>query len=203
MYKADTITIPKASGGSQYAPHPEGQYAAVCVDVIDLGERVDPFPGSPTKVARKVALVFASGEINDATGTLHTVSAEYTASAHEKASLRQMLESWRGKAYKEGDLDAGLPLHKLAGQAALITVEHATSKSGRTFAKLRAVTPVPKQMKDAVPADLAYERAPYWQDRKEEYAAGVRKYKQETAAASHDDAPSMDASPDGDDLPFD
>lgn len=186
-YAADPITIPKSQSGSQYAPHPEGQYAAVCVDVIDLGERVESFPGSPTKVARKVALVFASGELNEATGTLHTVSAEYTASTHEKASLRQMLESWRGRAYKDGDLADGLPLHKLAGNAALITVEHHVGKTGRVYAKLRAVTPVPKQMAHVIPQDLPYERAPYWTDRKEEYAAGVRKYRQETAVVSHDD----------------
>lgn len=190
-YKPDTMTLPKSSSGS---PHPEGQFAAVCVDVIDLGDRVESFPGSPTKVVRKVALVFASGETNADTGTLHTVSAEYTASTYEKASLRQMLESWRGKAYRDGDLDAGLPLHKLAGQAALMTVEHLTSKTGRTFAKLRAITPVPRQMTSAVPSALPYDRAPYWQERKEEYAAGVRKYRAETAAASHEQASHEQAS---------
>ncbi len=59
---ADQITLTRSASTSQYAPHPEGQYAARCVDVIDLGERVEEFPGSPTKVVRKLALVFASGE---------------------------------------------------------------------------------------------------------------------------------------------
>ena len=202
MTRPDTVTIPRAAGGAQFAPHPEGQHVAVCVDVIDLGERVEEFPGSPTKVVRKVALVFASGERKE-DGTLHTVSAEYTASAHEKASLRQTLESWRGKRYTDAELDAGLPLHKLAGHPGLILVEHMTSKAGRTFAKLRAVTPIPKAMKGAVPNVEDYTRAPYWTDRKEEYAAGVRKYRAETVTSSHEDAPHANDQGGEDDLPFD
>lgn len=176
-----------------------------CVDVIDLGERVEDFPGRPAKIARKGALVFASGERKE-DGTLHTVSAEFTLSSHEKASLRLALESWRGRKYSDDELDAGLPLHKLTGQLALVLVEHATSKGGRTFAKPRAITPVPKAMRQFAPDVSDYTRAPYWEDRKAEYAAGVRKFRTDHggATADHDstfaDLPTTGDT--GDDLPF-
>jgi len=41
-------------------PHPEGQFAATCVDIVDLGERVETYPGSPPRIVRKVVLVFAT-----------------------------------------------------------------------------------------------------------------------------------------------
>jgi len=159
-------------GGKKFTPHPEGQFAAVCTDVIDLGERVKEFPGTPPKITPTVALVFETGEVNE-DGKAHTVAKEFNVSMNEKAALRQFLEAWRGKSYSEAEARAGVPLGKLAGHAALVSVEHRTSAGGRTYATFRTIAPLPKAM--AAPELPAYTRADYWAERKAEYAEEVAK----------------------------
>ena len=91
------------------------------MDVIDLGEKVEDFAGKPKKLSHKCALVFRTGEVNAETGELIDISGEYTVSMGELAKLRQMLETWRGKAYKEDELD-DVPLDKPEGNSALLSV---------------------------------------------------------------------------------
>jgi hypothetical protein len=105
----DVITA--VSTGTSFAPHPEGGFPMVCVDTIDLGEKVEQFPGSPAKIVHKCAVVFQSGEKNEE-GRLFDLSAEYTVSMYETAALRKLLEAWRGKAYTEEQAKQGVPVHK-------------------------------------------------------------------------------------------
>jgi hypothetical protein len=184
-YQGDNITV-RSSGGGQYDPHPEGTFGAVCVDVIDLGDRVEQFADNPARVVHKVALVFATGE-QRSDGGLATVQSEMTCSMHEKARLRGFLESWRGRTYTPEQVELGVPIGKLAGNPALITVEHKTSKAGRTYATIRAVSPVPKQME--APEVNGYERAEYWTERKAEYAREVAKFHAEAHGDNEDDPP--------------
>jgi hypothetical protein len=174
---ADTIT---AKGGTEakFKPHPEGQYIAQCVDTIDLGDKVESFPGSPDKLAHKIALVFRTGEINEQTGESIDIAREFTLSMNEKANLRKFLEQWRGKPYTAEQADAGVPLHKLVGNFALVTIAHRQSGAGRTYANLTACVGLPKQMAEAA-KDMSrgYTRADYWQQRKDEYAQGVRAFR--------------------------
>lgn len=192
---ADTITA-RATGNS-YAPHTEGQHAMLCVDVIDLGEKLEQYQNNPPHVAQKCALIFASGEKNDH-GELVTVNAEFTVSMGKKANLRRLLEDWRGKSYTEEQAQAGVPVHKLADQSALVTVEHKTSGAGNVYAKIRGIAPLPKGL--IAPRITDYERAEYWNERKATYAAEVAKHRG-TKSESFEDFPS--ALDDGDDdLPF-
>ena len=156
-----------------FPPHPAGQYAATCVDVVDLGERVESYAGSDPRVVSKLALVFATSERRQ-DGEHSTVSAEFTRSMHEKASLRRFLEDWEGRSYARDHLEAGIPLHDLVGKPALITVEHRRSTKGSAYAKIKGITPLPKSM----PAvDIAnYKRAPHWEDRRKRYEAEVAKH---------------------------
>lgn len=193
---ADVITA--VSTGTQFAPHPEGGFPMVCVDTINLGERVEQYPGSPAKIVHKCAIVFQSGEVNEE-GRLHELSAEYTVSMYETAGLRKLLEAWRGKAYTEEQAKAGVPIHKLVGQAALIQVEHKLSGKGRAYAKISAIMPLPKGM--TAPTLPKYERPDFWAERKREYAEGVAKHR----GTQYDDGPG-DAREDDDDglgeMPF-
>ena len=185
--------------GQQFEPHPEGQYAVRCVDVIDLGEKLEQFPGSPERLVHKCAIVFQSGEANE-TGRLHEVSAEMTVSMHEKATLRKLLEDWRGKSYTDEQARAGVPVHKLCGQPALLNVEHKQSGSGRTYAKIHGITPLPKGM--AAPELPAYQRPEFWQERKATYAADVAKYKAKIGLNGDLDTVPEALDDDPDDLPF-
>lgn len=182
---------------SKFKPHPEGTLAAVCVDVIDLGKKVDEWQGK-TKVQPKCALVFMTGKTNPDTGDLHDVSIEFTVSMGDKSNLRRFLESWRGKKYTEEQAEKGVPIHKLAGQPALITVEHHQSSKGRTYARILSVSPLPEGL---LPPTLPeYKRAPFWADRKKAYADELARLQ----AASHptDDGGEFEAPADDDDLPF-
>ena len=205
---ADRISA--KSSDSKFKPHPEGQFVAQCVDVIDLGEKVEDFQGKPKKLSHKCALVFRTGEVNAETGDLIDMSGEYTVSMGELAKLRQMLETWRGKAYKDDELD-DVPLDKLEGQWALIQVDQKLSSNNRRYARIISVTPVPKQMKNSLPVVAKYERAKYWEEKKVAYAKEAETFMAMIAPTSGkrltgpDDLPDEDFrndSMDDDDLPF-
>lgn len=164
---ADRISAKNSD--SKFRPHPEGQFVAQCVDVIDLGEKVEDYLGQPKKLSHKCALVFRTGEQNPETNDLIDIAGEYTVSMSEKANLRRILETWRGKAYSEDELEE-VPLEKLEGNWAMIQVDQKTSSNNRKYARIISVTPVPKQMRGHLPAFAAYERAKYWEEKKAAYA---------------------------------
>lgn len=200
---ADTITV-KAEAGSGFAPHPEGQYAIRCVDVLDMGEKVEQFGDHPAKLTRKIALVFRSEEVNE-TGQFYEVSREFTLSMNEKANLRKFLASWRGKSYTEAEAAEGVPLHKLEGACALASIEHKTSeRTGRTRAEIAAIGPLPKQV--TKPDTGTYERAEFWEKRKQEYREQAAKFRADAGAPSMNggsfDAPPASLDDGEDDLPF-
>lgn len=201
---ADVVTVKDESPA--YTNCPEGVHVAVCVDVIDLGERVESFQGKPPKIVHKLALVYQADEINPDTGKRFELSVEKTVSFGEKAGLRKWLEAWRGKPYTAEQAKAGVLLHKMEGAAGLITVAHQQSQQGRTYAKLTNISPLPKGTV-AIKAD-GYARAEFWTKRREEYAAEVAKFRAAHVPArvgtgSGDEPPPyVPPAEDGDDLPF-
>lgn len=202
---ADTL-VAKGSD-SKYKSHPEGQFVAQCVDAIDLGEKVEQFQGNPPKLAHKCALVFRTGEKNDDLGELIDIGKEFTVSMGDKANLRKFLEAWRGKKYTAEQVEAGVPLHKMAGNWALITVEHRTSGAGRTYANIAAVVGVPQQMRGGLPSFGEYKRPEFWSQRKEEYKKEAQAFRAKAAAPPSDDweefsDDSLPGDPPDDDLPF-
>ena len=163
-------------GESKYKPHGTGQFIALCADVIDLGEKVDSGPNFPDKLSPKCVLAFQTGYKNPETGDLVDATQEYTISMNEKANLRKALESWRGQPYNEGQVSDGVPLHKLTGQWALITVAHKTSAKGRTYAFIQSIVGVPAMVKER-PVFPTYKRAEFWAERKAEYAKEAAKFR--------------------------
>jgi hypothetical protein len=201
-----------------FKPHPEGQHVAICVDTIDLGDRVREWQGK-TRVSPTCALVFLTGLRNTDTGAFHDVHAEFAASMNERANLRHFLEQWRGRSYTDAQAAAGVPLDKLVGQWALISVEHRQSKNNRTYAKIKSIMPLPKGMPvPAIPID-EYRRADFWLSRKDAYREEVARYRstvppshEELSSPSHEELSSPQPSddefddfppaPPDDDLPF-
>lgn len=203
MSRPDAVTAKNSD--AKFAPHPDGQFPGQCVDVIDMGETVADFPGTPKYLSPKCVLVFRTGEKNPETGDLIDVSGEYTVSMSEKANLRKLLESWRGKPYTMEQADAGVPIDKLVGQWALLGVAHKQSKKGRTYAVIMSATPVPAVMKASLGSFPTYERAPYWADRKKAYAEEARNFRATEGAApaeAEGDAGDGYADSTDDDLPF-
>jgi hypothetical protein len=177
---ADTYTVEyqKHDGDGQYEPAPEGPQQVVCVDGIFLGEKVEMFPGSPAKLVKKYALVFQTADFNPATGRRFEIQKEFTVSMHERAALRKFLGNWRGKQYTDEEA-AKVELHKVVGVNGLATVEHKTSQAGRKYAVVTNITPLVRGMTKIDPSD--YTRAPFWEDRKAEYARDVAAHKRATA----------------------
>ena len=168
---SDMITAKAAE--STFRAHPEGQFVAQCIDCIDLGEKVQDFPGTVPYLAPTCAIVFRTGERNEETGEFIDVSKEYTVSMGEKANLRKDLTQWRGKAYTQDQIDAGVPLDKLTGNHALLTVSHRTSGKGKTYANITAIVGIPKQMAGSVEKFTGYVRDEWWAKKKEESATAA------------------------------
>src|SRR5438045_7350404 len=81
----DTITA--RSSNAKYLSHPEGQFVAQCVDVIDLGDKVEQYQDAPKKLVPKCALVFRTGEKNAETGEYIDIAREFTISMGDTANL--------------------------------------------------------------------------------------------------------------------
>lgn len=197
---SDTITA--RGSESKFKPHPEGQFVAQCVDTIDLGEKVQDFPGTPSYLAQTCAIVFRSGERNEETGEYIDIAREFTVSMGDKANLRKFLEQWRGKPYTADEVKAGVPLHKLTSNYGLLTVAHRQSGKGRTYANITACVGIPQQMKGLVKPNGDYIRADFWDTRKKEYHEAAQKFRSDNGSANgeYDDFPA--ATTDTDDLPF-
>jgi hypothetical protein len=123
---------------ADFENHPEGQFRAVCVDVVDLGEVLNKKWG---KVQHKVALVFHT-EAKTKDGRPFEVWERHTATLDEKANLRKFLQGWRGKAFTPAELEA-FDLEKLIGVGAFIQVVHNVS-GDKTYANIGSIMLPPK-----------------------------------------------------------
>lgn len=155
----------------EFPQHPEGPVAAVCVDVVDLGLRPESFQGQPAVAKDKTALVFRTAETRE-DGKPWELSIELTTSLGKKSNMRRLLEAWRGKPYTDEETKKqGIPLDKLAGVPALLTVSHQVSAKGNTYAKIMAVGPLPKAMAALTPSTSGYERQEFWAKKQAQYRA--------------------------------
>jgi hypothetical protein len=188
--------------------HEAGSFVAQCVDVINLGKRPETYQGEDKGLVSKLALVFRTGEMDDE-GKPIDLDSELNVSTGEKATLRKWAEAWRGEPYPEEY--PNIPVHLFEGCWAIITVAHKTSGSGKTYAKITGVTKLAKGQKGGESFLPSYERAEWWQKRKDAYAKECQEYtakhqpskptgKAKPAPDFEDFPAAMDEDPD--DLPF-
>lgn len=140
--------IVKRSGGN-FTPAPAGTWAAVCVDVVDLGMVV----GYEGKTQHKIKIVWQIEETMP-DGKPYQVQKRYTPSLHEKASLRKDLEAWRGRAFTDEELD-GWDLDNILGAGCLLCVVQ-VAKNDQVYANIQSLMRLPKSMHAPTPRD--YER---------------------------------------------
>ncbi len=133
--------IAKETGGD-FANAPAGTYAAICVDVVDLGVLETNYNGQ-VKSQHKIRLVWQLDE-NQPNGKPFLISKRYTLSLHEKAGLRKDLESWRGRPFTETER-AGFDVEVLLAAPALINVLHNVN-GGKTYANVAGIMKLPKSM---------------------------------------------------------
>lgn len=141
-----------SANGSDYKPVPAGSYVATCVRVIDQGTQTSNYQGQE-KSARKLLITWEIPEVemSDQNGDPKPalISSGYTASLHEKASLRAVLQSWRGRAFTADELK-GFDLKNVLGAPCMVNVVH-TEKDGNTYANVAAVMALPKGMPKPTP----------------------------------------------------
>jgi hypothetical protein len=119
--------------GGEFRPHPQGQFRAICMDVVDLGMVENKRFG---KVQHKIAVVFHSDEKMD-DGKPFEIWERFTATLSDQGHLRPFLESWRGRAFTPEELK-GFDLEKLIGVNAVIQVIQ-TQKDGKTYGNVRGI----------------------------------------------------------------
>lgn len=133
--------IAKETGG-EFVNAPPGTYAAICVDVVDLGMIETNYAGE-VKSQHKIRLVWQLDE-NQPNGKPFMISKRYTLSLHEKAALRKDLESWRGRPFTDQER-AGFDVEVLLAAPALLNVLH-NSNGGKTYANVAGIMKLPKSM---------------------------------------------------------
>lgn len=136
-----------SGGGGDWELPPEGNHSAVCVAVIDLGTHVESYQGV-SKEARKLYLAWELIGHQTKQGGPHIVCNQYTVSFNEKAKLRQLLETWRGKKFVEGE---EFDISRIVGMPCFLQVSHAKSGSGNDIYKIDAVTTIPKGIQPPKP----------------------------------------------------
>ncbi len=146
------MAIYARKSNTTYANPPEGLHPAVCVDVIDLGELPTAWGNKP-----KIELRWQLDEVNPETQKPFVVRARFTNSLHEKAILRQTLETWRNKKFTAEEL-RGWDLEKLIGVCCQVQIVHAPGDEGRVWANVQAVVPFPKGLVKMKPIDYIREQ---------------------------------------------
>lgn len=152
------LTLPVGgNGGGDFKRAPAGSHIAVCNLVADCGLQ----PGSQSFPApkRKLYLRFEiPGERVEyekdgkpVEGPL-TIGSFYTASMHEKATLRKHLEGWRGKGFTDTEA-AAFDVSKLLGQACMLSVVE-SEHGGKTYSNISSIGKLPKGI-DAPKAENA------------------------------------------------
>ncbi len=160
--------IAKETGGAKSPPIEAGTYPARCVGVVDLGIQHNTFNN---KDQEKVLLMFElpTERITvDGEDKPRWLSARYTMSLHEKASLRKTLDAWRGKAFTAEEL-CGFNLASVINAPCMLTVTN-VEKNGSTYANISGVSKIMKGMEAP-----ALENEPIIFDMEAENAEEVKK----------------------------
>lgn len=139
--------IAKNSGGGDYTPMESGMYVSRCVQMVQIGTITEVINGE-SKTLHKVRLGFEFPTelkvFKEENGEQpFFLSKEYTLSFHEKATLRQHLETWRGKKFT--DIEAkSFDITKLLNVPCTINVVHKESKTGKVYAEIGSISPLMK-----------------------------------------------------------
>lgn len=129
------------SGGGDFTPAPAGTHIARSVRIIDLGTQRGEYQGKPTVRQQFVLQWELPGELIEINGEEKPmlVSKFYTNSLHEKAKLRQDLESWRAKPFTQEEL-IKFDLMNVLDRPAMLSIVH----DERGKARVATVSGLPK-----------------------------------------------------------
>lgn len=197
--------VAKDSGGGdrKYENAPAGAHAARCFRVVDLGTQTFQVMGE-TKQAHQCLITWELAKTME-DGKPFTINEKYTVSLHEKARLRSVLESWRGRKFTDAERK-GFDLKNLLGKVCFLNIVH-TQRGDKTYANVASVMPVPDGIASPAPVnetvyyaiadedDRALERLPKY------YREMIQKSPEYQSRAMGDEPVYTGADP-NDDIPF-
>ena len=136
------------------------------------------------------------------------VSIEQTRSLGEKASLRKLLEQWRGQTFTSKELQA-FSLKNLLGKPAMLTLIHKTSQQGRQYCAIAGASKLPKGMKapatttnDQLYYEIEQGEAGQFNDMPDWLQEKIRASKEFATAAGKSTAIKVEVDADGNTMPF-
>lgn len=142
-----------AKSSANFEIVPAGQHVAICNAVVDLGMQ----PGSAMypDPKRQVYIRFElpaeriqyTKDGREMEGPM-SIGRTFTASMHEKASVRKFIESMFGKNFPSDEAAEDFDFKALLGRKCLLNVTH-NERAGKSYANIQNVGPIPKGM----PAD--------------------------------------------------
>jgi hypothetical protein len=136
------------------------------------------------------------------------VSIEQTRSLGEKASLRKLLEQWRGQTFTSKELQA-FSLKNLLGKPAMLTLIHKTSQQGRQYCAIAGASKLPKGMKapastinDTIYYEIEEGEGGQFPDMPDWLQEKIRASKEFATAAGKSTAIKAEVDADGNQVPF-
>lgn len=146
--------------GGERETVPEGVFDARCYQIIDLGVQETPFTDDDGMKINQPKVMFGWEILEAGTrredGKPFTISQEYTNSIGDKANLRKVLESWRGKKFTPEELKS-FSLPTVLGAYCQVQVLHKISVGkGNTYATVANVMPIKGEKPEAINPNLAF-----------------------------------------------
>ena len=211
------LTISESAKQERKLPE-AGATVGVLYSLVDLGHQETNFDNQK-KWTPKVRLTF---ELPDQTDEFEVVengkttkvskpmvvSIEQTRSLGEKASLRKLLEQWRGQTFTSKELQA-FSLKNLLGKPAMLTLIHKTSQQGRQYCAIAGASKLPKGMKapatttnDQLYYEIEQGEAGQFNDMPDWLQEKIRASKEFATAAGKSTAIKVEVDADGNTMPF-
>ena len=211
------LTISESQKSERKLPE-AGATVGVLYSIVDMGHLETNFDNKK-KWTPKVRFTFELPDQTDEYEVVENgkttkvqkpmvVSIEQTRSLGEKASLRKLLEQWRGQTFTSKELQA-FSLKNLLGKPAMLTLIHKTSQQGRQYCAIAGASKLPKGMKapaTTINDTIYYEiedgeggqfpNMPDWLQEK------IRASKEFATAAGKSTATKVELDADGNQVPF-
>jgi len=136
---------------------PPGSHLARCYRIIDVGTQKSEFKGV-VKNLRKIRFSWEIHGTNDEDmpilmedGRPFSVMKEYTLSWASMSNLRIDLQSWRGKAFTDDEMEK-FDLETVLGAWCMLNIIESKGKNGNTYSNVDGVSPIPSMLKNKKPA---------------------------------------------------
>jgi hypothetical protein len=211
------LTISESAKMERKLPE-AGATVGVLYSLVDLGHQKTNWDNQE-KWSPKVRLTFElpdqldefeveeKGKVTKVSKPM-VVSIEQTRSLGEKASLRKLLEQWRGQTFTSKELQA-FSLKNLLGKPAMLTLIHKTSQQGRQYCAIAGASKLPKGMKapatttnDQLYYEIEQGEAGQFNDMPDWLQEKIRASKEFATAAGKSTAIKVEVDADGNAMPF-